>query len=101
MSLRYVIEDEWHAEQHGVHDTFEAAVQELEELARIPWDKDPNLAPCQSWKTCGRRYEIIEYDTRTRPWKFSRRVPALEVSAQGVVWDQDLPRERPAGGREV
>ncbi len=93
MSHRFYIEDDSHAEQYSVHETFEAAVRELERLARIPWDKEPNVAPCQSWKTCGRRYEIIEYDTSTTPWKMLSRVPALKVSAQGVLWDDKLRRD--------
>lgn len=92
MSLRFLIEDESHAEWQSVHDTFEAAVRELERLARIPWDEDPNRAPCQSWRTCGRRYQIIEYDESSKPWKNLRRVPALDVSVQGVVWYEGLPR---------
>jgi hypothetical protein len=92
MVLRYCIEDELHAEMRSEHPTLQDAVLELERLARIPWDVDPNIAPCQSWRTCGRRYEIIEYDTSTEPWRSVRRVPALEVSAAGAVWDTRLSR---------
>ena len=92
MVLQYCIEDELHAELRSEHSTLEEAVAELERLARVPWDADPNIAPCQSWRTCGRRYEVIEYDTSTEPWRQLRRLPALEVSAAGVVWDAGLSR---------
>ena len=90
MSICYYIEDESHAEQQSVHNSFEAAVEELKRLASIPWDEEPNTAPCQSWTTCGRQYVIIEYEMSTEPWKMLRRVPALEISAQGVMWDKEI-----------
>ena len=92
MVLRYCIEDEWHGELRSEHATLREAVAELERLAQIPWDAAPNLAPCQSWTKCGRRYEIIEYETSVEPWQVLRRLPALEVSAAGAVWDAGLSR---------
>ena len=92
MDLRYFIEDELHAEMRSEHATLQDAVAELERLARVPWDVDPNTAPCQSWRTCGRRYEIIEYDTSSEPWRLLRRLPALEISAAGAVWNAGLSR---------
>jgi hypothetical protein len=89
---RFEIYDEVHAESQSHHDTFESAITELKRMAQIPWDQEPNQAPCTSWKTCGRRYEIIEYDITTTPERPLRRVPALEISAQGVVWDAELGR---------
>ena len=83
----YVIEDEEHAElQDGEFESVQDAVRELKRRAALPWDKSPNLAPCDSWQTCGRRYELVEYDTSSRPWKELARTPALEVSAKGVQW---------------
>ena len=58
---RFEIYDEAHAESQSDHDTFESAITELKRMAQIPWDQEPNQAPCTSWKTCGRRYEIIPY----------------------------------------
>ena len=92
MVLRYCIEDELHAELHSEHAALQDAVAELERLARVPWDVDPNAAPCQSWRTCGRRYSIVEYDASSEPWRLQRRLPALEVSAAGAVWDAGLSR---------
>lgn len=76
------IEDERHAEpQDGRYSSFDEAMAELKRRADLPWDEPPNVAPCASWKSCGRNYEIVEYDTSARPWKELRRVPVLEISA--------------------
>ena len=50
MEPNFIIEDEAHAEQHSSHATFADAVAELHRLAEIPWDQEPNLAPCTSWR---------------------------------------------------
>ena len=84
----FVIEDENHAEQSGEFATLEEALAELRRRALIPWNDEPNVAPCTSWKTCGRDYEILEYDDHARPWKIVRRVAGFEVSAAGVVWSE-------------
>jgi hypothetical protein len=83
----FLIDDELHAErQLGQFDSLEDALNELRRRASIPWNEAPNLAPCQSWKTCGRHYEVIEYDASVQPWKELRRVLVLRVSAKGVEW---------------
>ncbi|KAA3607145.1 MAG: hypothetical protein DWQ01_15695 [Planctomycetota bacterium] len=92
MSRRYFIEDEIHAEPISEHATLEAAIIELERLAGVPWDDEPNRAPCTSWRTCERNYEILEVETSPDSRKILRQIPALEVSAKGVVWNDDLPR---------
>jgi hypothetical protein len=79
----FEIYDELHAEQQAEFETLEAAKNELRRRAGIPWDQEPNVAPCLSWKTCGRKYEIIEYDDASRE---IRRIAALEVSSNGVKW---------------
>jgi hypothetical protein len=66
----------------------EAAIVELQHRAAIPWDHEPNLAPCTNWRNCGRRYELVEYDDTVRPWKELRRFEVLEVSAVGAVWSR-------------
>ena len=82
----FVIEDERHAEPQGEFSTIESALAELRRRATVPWDQAPNCAPCTSWRTCGRVYEIIEYETSETPWREIRRLPALEVSAIGTTW---------------
>jgi hypothetical protein len=86
----FVIEDETHAEPQGEFDTRDAAIAELRRRETIPWDVAPNVAPCMSWRTCGRRYEIVEYDTSTEPWREVNRTHALDVSASGAAWSAGL-----------
>jgi hypothetical protein len=82
----FVIEDELHAEPQGEFETFESALAELRRRALIPWDQSPNCAPCLSWQTCGRSYDIIEYDSTGQPWQQIRRVQVLKIAADGVQW---------------
>jgi len=89
---RFEIYDELHGETQSDHGSFEEALAELERLARIPWNEEPHRAPCMSWKTCGRSYELIEYDPSTSPATTVRHVLAVEISATGVEWDPRFPR---------
>ena len=83
----FIIEDERHAEpQAGEFLTLGDAFTELKRRATLPWDKAPNRAPCTSWKTCGRTYEIVEYDMSAAPWKEMQRIPALEITSSGTKW---------------
>ena len=86
----FVIEDELHAKPQGRFDTFDQAIAELKRRASTPWDQDPNRAPCMSWRTCGRKYQVIEYDDSHSPWKELQRVAVLEVRASGVTWSRSL-----------
>ncbi len=63
-----------------------AAARELQRLSQLPWDELPNVAPCTGWVTCGRKYEVVEYDTSAQPWHELNRIPALEIDANGVRW---------------
>lgn len=90
MNIRFVIQDEAHDEKHSTHETVDEANGELKRPPLIPWDKEPNVAPCANWRGCGRRYEIIEYDTSSEPWRELRRMLALKISAGGVVWAEEL-----------
>ena len=80
----YIIEDELHAEHLGQFLTMKLALTEILSLSRIPWDQEPNQAPCMSWKTCGREYVIIEFDDSTTPWVEVRRIKALSISSAGL-----------------
>ena len=83
----FVIEDEQHAEpQAGEFESIADAVAELKRRAMLPWDQPPNVAPCTSWRTCRRMYEVIEYDTSAKPWRELGRIPYLEISSAGVQW---------------
>ena len=92
MPKTFVIEDESHAEQIGEFLSLEAAWAELQRRALIPWNQRPNIAPCMSWQTCGRTYEIIEYETSVTPWHEVRRIAALDVNAGGVAWGKEAPQ---------
>lgn len=79
----WIIEDELHAElQEGQFLTRQDAIAELRRRAGLPWDIAPHLAPCTSWRTCGRRYELIEQDGSEE----KSRTLVLEMSASGVHW---------------
>jgi hypothetical protein len=82
----FVIEDEMHADTFGRYATRGEAEAELRRLASLPWNEEPNVCPCTSWRTCGRRYHLIEYDTAHTPWRKLAETPALEVSATGTRW---------------
>jgi hypothetical protein len=82
----FLIEDEVHAEAQGEFRTREEALAELRRRAAIPWDQEPNRAPCTGWQTCGRRYALVEYSDDTIPWKVISRVAILEVSSMGALW---------------
>ena len=82
----FVIEDEYHCEPQGRFASLSELEIELTRRASIPWDQEPNRAPCQQWRTCGRNYELIEYDDSQVPWKELRRIGVLRITAAEVVW---------------
>jgi hypothetical protein len=83
----WVIEDELHSEHSGEFSTEAEAIAELRRRAEIPWDEEPNQAPCMSWQRCGRRYELVEYDVSTTGhWKELRRLPVLNISREESSW---------------
>lgn len=91
MNKMVVIEDQSHAEwQTDKYNSVQQAFDELQRRANLPWDKFPNVCPCTSWRTCGREYEIIEFDISVEPWKELRRLGMMEISAKGVVWSGDF-----------
>ena len=83
----FIIEDELHDEkQEGEFATFDDAIAELRRRAAIPWDAEPNQAPCAFWETCGRRYEVLELDTPRSGRREVHRTTVLEMSAKGIHW---------------
>ena len=81
----FIIEDELHGSQVGEYASLTEAIAELQRRAALPYEP-PNVAPCTSSRTCGLRYEIIEYDTSFTPWKELQRIPYLEVTVDGAKW---------------
>jgi hypothetical protein len=82
---RFIIEDETHSEQMSEHGSLEAAQLELARLEALPWDKQPNLAPCGSWETCGRNYVLIEGENIGDEWRQISRTPMFDISAKGIL----------------
>ena len=82
----FVIHDELHDESVGQFTSFSDAVAEVRRVAALPWDQEPNLAPCTNWRVCGRNYEIVELNDSARPWLELSRVPIASVTERGVVW---------------
>ncbi len=89
----FVISDDLHDESAGEFSSLEEAVSGARRLATIAWDQEPNLAPCTAWRTCGRNYEVIEFDHSSVPWREVRRFPAFEIDASGVRWADGFPRD--------
>ncbi len=83
--LMFIIDDADHCEYIERFATREEALARLLQLSRMPWDAKPNRAPCMSWKTCGRRYELIEVDDSV-PYSLVEQTPIFEISAEGVRW---------------
>jgi hypothetical protein len=82
----FVIEDGWHAEWIGEYVSREEAHAELRRLANLPWDAVPNCCPCMSWRTCGRRYHLIEFDASSDTWRRLSDEAVLDVSAEKTEW---------------
>lgn len=61
MKKVFWIEDDTHADVIGEFLHFDDAVKKLRELEKVPWNQEPNTAPCVGAETCGREYIIIEY----------------------------------------
>ncbi len=83
---KFVIEDEMHDEWLGEFSTLKEVIEKLQGLAAIPWDEDPNRAPCTSWKTCGRDYYIIEFDDSSTPWTEINNKHIMRVDSRGSTW---------------
>jgi hypothetical protein len=43
-------------------------------------------APCTNWQQCGRRYDVVEFDTAQSPWRQIKRIHVLDISAEGATW---------------
>ncbi|MES2772499.1 MAG: hypothetical protein V4623_11125 [Pseudomonadota bacterium] len=87
----FVIEDESHAEWCAEFPSFYAALSELQRRSHIPWHSEPNVCPCMSWRTCGREYNILEFDQGSE--REISRVPVLSVSSKGVAWKNGFSPE--------
>ena len=82
----FLIQDDVHCDRRGEFPTREAALDELRRLSTLPWDQEPNRAPCMSWRTCHRVYQLIEYDETSGRWRELGHETVLEISHAGVNW---------------
>jgi hypothetical protein len=76
-----------HCESLGDYVDLEEALAEIERLRERRGMRLPIKAPCKNWKTCGRRYEVFEYDPSKPPPNLVCPVLTLKISAKGVKWD--------------
>ena len=82
----FLIYDEIHCDHIAEFETREAALDELRRLSTLPWEHEPNRAPCKSWRTCERDYQLIEFEVIDERWRELSHVPALNISHAGVNW---------------
>ena len=92
---KFVIEDAIHLDWHESFASLDAALERVRRLARTPWSKPPNRAPCIGWETCGREWEILDYDVSETPWQLRARIPALAISRDGATWHSPFRAHRP------
>ena len=81
----FEVRDERHGESRGVYRTSAEAFAAVSRLAALPWDSPLNRAPCTSWRTCGRHYEILEREPEP-PMQVASRTDVLTMSASGLEW---------------
>ena len=79
---KYLIQDEFHCERQWEYNSFNEALLEIERISKLPYDIEPNICPCTSWKTCGRDYIIIEYENGVE----IKRSEILEIWADWIKW---------------
>lgn len=95
MATFFIVEDLRHAEAVGSFETRSEAIDEARRLASVPWDAEPNLAPCTQWRTCGREWEVVEISNG----QVISRFPVVTVTAKVVHWapgfDPTGPAEQP------
>ncbi len=85
-TIRFVIEDDFHAEPIGEpFGNVGEAVAELLRLGDLPWDRTPNRAPCVGWDACGRDYWLIEYEGDAS-WRCRRRLFVMRMGSGGAHW---------------
>jgi len=62
------------------------------------WNQPPNLAPCASWESCGRNYEVVEFDTSGGSRSVLGVTPVVSIDRDGVRWaldpTGDIPEQR-------
>jgi len=90
MKKNFIINDNIHCEIWDGFETFTQALEEIQRRCSIPWDQTPNVAPCRSWKTCGRQYSIHEY-LASDPSELVNSTYICEIRASGTTWYIEEP----------
>lgn len=78
MGRIFAVEDELHAEWMGQFSSKKDALAFLDRLRAEP-DCTENRAPCTSWRSCGRKYWLLEYEDNLPVWRMIASEPAFEV----------------------
>jgi len=84
----FTIYDEVHSDFGPLPREFanvEDAIGELRRRAAVPWNREPNRAPCTSWRKCKRRWVLLGESAAS--WK---EPIWIEVSAAGVHWAEEI-----------
>jgi len=83
VAMFFIIDDD-HQDMLGEYTSLDFGLAELYRLAGIPYDEDPNRAPCTSWAGCGRAWTL--YDDRVGRGVDLRVVATLTTSQSGHEW---------------
>ena len=87
----FSIEENLHSDSWDGFSSYEDALEELKRRSKIPWDKEPNVCPCTSWRTCERNYAIVQYRVQNDEWEEIACEWLLDISSKGVKWLKNCP----------
>ncbi len=85
----FIIEDTNHAWRSRHFASLSDAIKELQRLARVPWNEEPNWAPCKQWRTRGPLYQLLEVEYGPPRLKLIRSIEVLRINANEVTWLAD------------
>ena len=86
----FTIEDTRHSHLWLNYSTFELALAEIQRRVSMPWDAEPNKAPCTSWRTCGCSYVVNKWDITITPFKRLKTTSIVEIDSEAVRWEPDF-----------
>lgn len=85
----YIIEDQIHCESIWEFKNLSDTINELQRLSNLAWNVDRNIAPCMSYETCGREYELIEYEVNWSEWIELHREAIFDIDSSGVIFHKN------------
>lgn len=86
---KYIIEDQLHCETIGEFSKPSDAIDEFRRLSNLAWNEDKNLAPCMSYETCCREYELIEYEVNWNEWIELHREAIFDIGSSGIIFHKN------------